>query len=70
MFDAAMDVVDQGINKRPTAIAVYVEPWHADILSVIRMKRITGGEAMHTERLFYGLWMNDLLCVLQWTECG
>ena len=61
MFDAAVDVVGQGYNKRPTAICAYVEPWHADILSVIRMKRITGEEATHTERLFYGLWVNDLL---------
>ena len=40
---------------------MYIEPWHADVLSVVRMKRITGGDANHTENLFYGLWVNDLL---------
>lgn len=63
MFDAAVDVVDQGMNKRPAAMTVYVEPWHADVLSFVRMKRISGGDANHTERLFYALWTNDILYV-------
>ncbi|KAJ2923973.1 hypothetical protein H1R20_g13122, partial [Candolleomyces eurysporus] len=32
VFDAAMDVIDQGVNKRPSAISAYLVPWHADIL--------------------------------------
>ena len=61
LFDALIDVVGHGVNKRPTAICAYVEPWHADILTFVRMRRLTGGEATHIERLFLGLWVNDLL---------
>ncbi|KAJ3549394.1 hypothetical protein NMY22_g897 [Coprinellus aureogranulatus] len=60
LLDAAVDAVDQGMNKRPTAIAAYIEPWHADVLPFVRMKRITGADAGHTERLFHALWVNDL----------
>ncbi|KAF5326555.1 hypothetical protein D9611_001000 [Ephemerocybe angulata] len=60
MLDAALDVIDQGSNKRPGAITVYMEPWHADILSFVRMKRNSGPEEERARKLFYGLMINDL----------
>lgn len=61
MFDATSDVIEKGKNRRPSAITAFIEPWHPDVLSFVRMKRISGNSSDHTERLFYGLWMNDLL---------
>ncbi|KAF6758165.1 Rrm1 protein [Ephemerocybe angulata] len=60
MFDSAVDVIDQGMNKRPSAIAAYIEPWHAEIFSFVRMRRNKGTDSDRTNRLFYGLWVNDL----------
>jgi ribonucleoside-diphosphate reductase subunit M1 len=63
VFDAAMDVMDQSANKRPSAISVYIEPWHADILSFVRMKRHNAVESDRIKKLFHALWVNDLLSV-------
>lgn len=63
MFDAAMDVIDQGVNKRPGAIMVYLEPWHADVFTFLRMKRVRQSSETAARRLFYGLFVNDLLSV-------
>lgn len=34
--------VDQGGNKRPGAFAIYLEPWHSDILEFLDLKKNTG----------------------------
>ena len=34
--------MDQGGNKRPGAFAIYIEPWHADILSFLNLRKNTG----------------------------
>ncbi|KAL6257905.1 hypothetical protein P5V15_011504 [Pogonomyrmex californicus] len=52
--------VDQGGNKRPGAFAVYLEPWHADILDFLELKRNIGDGNMRARDLFYGLWIPDL----------
>ena len=52
--------VDQGGNKRPGAFAIYLEPWHADILEFLDLKKNTGNEEMRARDLFYGLWIPDL----------
>lgn len=52
--------VDQGGNKRPGAFAIYLEPWHADILDFLNLKKNTGKEEMRARDLFYGLWIPDL----------
>lgn len=61
LFDTSMDVIDQGVNKRPGAITVYIEPWHADVFSFVRMKRLAGSEWERARKLFHGLMVNDLL---------
>ena len=45
-------------------MTVYIEPWHADILTFLDMKRNRGSETSKARRLFYALWVPDLLCVL------
>lgn len=32
VFNNTAKYVDQGGNKRPGAFAIYLEPWHADIM--------------------------------------
>ena len=44
VFNATARYVDQGGNKRPGAIAVYLEPWHADIYEFLDLRKNTGKE--------------------------
>lgn len=44
VFNNAARYVDQGGNKRPGSIAVYLEPWHADIFDFLDLKKNTGKE--------------------------
>lgn len=60
VFNNAARYVDQGGNKRPGAIAVYVEPWHADIFEFLDLKKNTGVEEARARDLFYALWIPDL----------
>jgi len=46
--------------KRPGSIAVYLEPWHAEIFEFLEMKKNTGKEEMRCRDLFYALWVCDL----------
>jgi ribonucleoside-diphosphate reductase alpha chain len=51
--------VDQ-LGTRKGAIAVYVEPWHMDILDFLDLKKNSGEERRRTHDLFPALWINDL----------
>ncbi|KAH0615114.1 uncharacterized protein H6S33_000750 [Morchella sextelata] len=52
--------VDQGGNKRPGAFAIYLEPWHADIMEFIDLRKNHGKEEIRARDLFYALWVPDL----------
>lgn len=52
--------VDQGGGKRKGAFAVYLEPWHADILDFLDLRKNHGKEEQRARDLFYGLWIPDL----------
>jgi ribonucleoside-diphosphate reductase alpha subunit len=58
-FNATARYVDQG-SKRNGSIAIYLEPWHADIEDFLRMKLNTGTEDERARDLFYALWVPDL----------
>mmetsp|Transcript_22031 Transcript_22031/g.33434 ORF Transcript_22031/g.33434 Transcript_22031/m.33434 type:complete len:493 (-) Transcript_22031:1249-2727(-) len=60
VFDATSRYVDQGGGKRPGAFAIYIEPWHADIIDVLNLKKNHGKEEHRARNLFYGLWIPDL----------
>lgn len=60
VFNNTARYVDQGGNKRPGAFAIYIEPWHCDIISVLDLKKNHGKEEMRARDLFYGLWIPDL----------
>ncbi len=49
-----------GGGKRKGAFAIYLEPWHADILPFLELKKNHGIEEERARDLFYGLWVNDL----------
>jgi ribonucleoside-diphosphate reductase alpha chain len=59
VFNATAKYVDQG-NKRNGSIAVYLEPWHADIEIFLKMRTNHGEEELKARDLFYGLWIPDL----------
>jgi ribonucleoside-diphosphate reductase alpha chain len=60
VFNDTARYVDQGGGKRKGAFAIYLEPWHADILDFLELKKNFGKEEMRARDLFYALWMNDL----------
>jgi ribonucleoside-diphosphate reductase subunit M1 len=60
-YDATARYVDQGGNKRPGAIAIYLEPWHDDIFDFIDLRKNHGKEEARARDLFYALWIPDLL---------
>lgn len=60
VFDATARYVDQGGGKRKGSIAVYLEPWHADIFDFLDLKKNHGKEELRARDLFYGLWIPDL----------
>ena len=60
VFNATARYVDQGGNKRPGAFAIYIEPWHADIFSFLKLRKNTGTEEERARDLFYALWIPDL----------
>ena len=47
-------------KKRPGAIAVYIEPWHADIQEFLELKLSTGDDKLRARDLFLALWIPDL----------
>ena len=59
-FDMTARYVDQGGGKRKGSFAIYLEPWHADILDFLDLKKNHGKEEMRARDLFYAMWIPDL----------
>jgi ribonucleoside-diphosphate reductase alpha chain len=59
VFNNTARYIDQG-GKRSGTIAVYLEPWHADIAHFLEMKMNHGDEDAKGRDLFYALWVPDL----------
>jgi ribonucleoside-diphosphate reductase alpha chain len=51
--------VNQG-SRRNGAIAVYIEPWHADIFHFCELRSNKGKEEERARDIFLGLWIPDL----------
>ena len=47
-------------GKRNGSIAVYLEPWHADVESFLDLRKNHGNEEDRTRDLFLALWIPDL----------
>jgi ribonucleoside-diphosphate reductase alpha subunit len=59
VFNNVARYVNQG-GKRKGAFAIYLEPWHADILEVIALKKPRGAEESRASDLHYAMWIPDL----------
>jgi len=60
VFNDTARYVDQGGGKRKGAFAVYMEPWHADVLDFLDLKKNHGKEELRARDLFYAMWVPDL----------
>ncbi|GAB2254194.1 hypothetical protein Droror1_Dr00022003 [Drosera rotundifolia] len=60
VFNDTARYVDQGGGKRKGAFAVYLEPWHADVLEFLDLRKNHGKEEQRARDLFYALWVPDL----------
>lgn len=60
VFNDTARYVDQGGGKRKGSFAIYLEPWHADIMDFLQLKKNHGKEEARARDLFYGLWVPDL----------
>lgn len=59
MFNACSRYVNQA-GKRNGSMAVYLEPWHADIDDFLELRKNYGNEEQRTRDLFTALWVPDL----------
>ena len=59
VFNSTARYCNQG-GKRNGSIAIYLEPWHADVFSFLDLKRNQGDEEMKARDLFYAMWTPDL----------
>ena len=60
VFNNTARYVNQGGGKRKGAFAVYLEPWHADIMEFLELRLNQGDEEMRCRDLFTALWIPDL----------
>jgi ribonucleoside-diphosphate reductase alpha chain len=60
VFNDTARYVDQGGGKRKGSFAIYLEPWHADVMDFLDLRKNTGKEEQRARDLFYALWIPDL----------
>ena len=46
-------------GRRPGSAAIYLEPWHKDIMDLLDIKKNTGMEELRARDLFTALWIPD-----------
>ena len=59
VFNATARYVNQS-GRRAGSIAIYLEPWHADVRKFLEMRRNHGNEEERARDLFYAMWIPDL----------
>jgi ribonucleoside-diphosphate reductase alpha subunit len=60
VFNDTARYVDQGGGKRKGSFAIYIEPWHADIIDFLNLRKNSGKEELRARDLFYAIWTPDL----------
>lgn len=58
-FNVLSKWINQG-GKRNGAIALYLEPWHVDVMEFIQLRRPQGAEDLRARNIFLALWLNDV----------
>jgi ribonucleoside-diphosphate reductase alpha chain len=46
-------------GRRPGSAAIYLEPWHKDIIDLLEIKKNTGAEELRARDLFTAVWIPD-----------
>jgi len=46
-------------GRRPGSAAIYLEPWHKDVMDLLDIKKNTGAEELRARDLFTSLWLPD-----------
>ena len=59
VYNETAKYINQG-GKRKGSFAMYLEPYHADIIEFLELKKNQGHEDMRARDLFYAVWMPDL----------
>ena len=59
VFNNTARYIDQG-GRRNGSFAIYLEPWHSDVLDFLELKKNQGDEETKARDLFYSLWIPDL----------
>ena len=60
-----LKIVNEGLRffnqqgRRPGSAAIYIEPWHKDIIDLLEIKKNTGAEEMRARDLFTSIWLPD-----------
>lgn len=55
--------ISRGVNqggRRKGSFAIYLEPWHPDIMQFLDIRKNSGKEELRARDLFQGLWIPDL----------
>jgi len=60
VFNNTARYVNQGGGKRKGSFAIYLEPWHADIMEFLELRLNQGDEEMRCRDLFTAMWVPDL----------
>ena len=60
IYNETARAVDQGGGKRKGSIAIYMEPWHADIMDFLDLRKNQGKDEIRARDLFLAMWTNDL----------
>jgi ribonucleotide reductase alpha subunit len=59
VFNNTARYIDQG-GRRNGSFAIYLEPWHSDVVEFLELKKNQGDEETKARDLFYSLWVPDL----------
>jgi ribonucleoside-diphosphate reductase alpha chain len=60
-----LKIVNEGLRffnqqgRRPGSAAIYIEPWHKDIIDLLDIKKNTGAEELRARDLFTSIWLPD-----------
>jgi ribonucleoside-diphosphate reductase alpha subunit len=60
VFNNTARYVNQGGGKRKGSFAIYLEPWHADVMEFLELRLNQGDDEARCRDLFTALWIPDL----------
>lgn len=67
VFNEVARCVNQG-GKRQGSIALYLQPWHADIFEFCEIRKNTKNDTDKARDMFIGLWIPDLFMKRVWKD--